>query len=51
MADGDPVLTQQLAWMSIYDFNYRILALKKRADAIRHPSAPSGSFGLGGNGP
>ncbi len=32
MADGDPTLTKALAWMSIYDYNFRILALKTRAD-------------------
>jgi hypothetical protein len=33
MADGDPILTRELAWMSIYDYYFRILALKKRQDA------------------
>jgi hypothetical protein len=29
LSDGDPILERELRWMPIYDFNFRILALKK----------------------
>jgi hypothetical protein len=32
ISDGDPFLEKELRRMSIYDFNFRILALKTKSD-------------------
>lgn len=44
-ADGDPALERELRQMSIYDFNFRILALKKN-QAVQSNSLDNEPFGL-----
>jgi len=45
LSDGDPILEKQLRAMSIYDFNFRILTLKKN-QAIQNNSLEMEPFGL-----